>query len=135
MRTTTITTILAAGALAGSAQAQYTISKWTVDGGAVMNAAAGPFTLSASAGQPDAGTLGNPAGFQVFGGFWSPIPPPDCPADFNDDGFLDFFDYDDYVNCFETGVCPPGKTADINGDGFADFFDYDDFVSAFEAGC
>ena len=58
-----------------------------------------------------------------------------CPADFNGDGFLDFFDYDDYVNCFETGVCPPGRTGDFNGDGFADFFDYDDFVAAFEAGC
>jgi hypothetical protein len=62
-------------------------------------------------------------------------PAPDCPADFNGDGFLDFFDYDDYVNCFETGVCPPGKTADFNGDGFVDFFDYDDYVGAFETGC
>jgi hypothetical protein len=58
-----------------------------------------------------------------------------CHADFNGDGFLDFFDYDDYVNCFETGTCPPGRTADFNGDGFADFFDYDAFVAAFEAGC
>ena len=58
-----------------------------------------------------------------------------CPADFNGDGFLDFFDYDDYVNCFETGSCPPGRTADFNGDDFADFFDYLDFVSGFEAGC
>jgi hypothetical protein len=58
-----------------------------------------------------------------------------CPADFNGDGFLDFFDYDDYVNCFETGACPPGRTADFNGDGFADFFDYDAFVTAFEQGC
>ena len=60
---------------------------------------------------------------------------PSCPADFNGDGFLDFFDYDDYVSCFETGVCPAGRTADFNGDGFADFFDYDDFVAAFERGC
>ena len=58
-----------------------------------------------------------------------------CPADFNGDGFLDFFDYDDFVNCFETGVCPAGATGDFNGDGFADFFDYDAFVGAFEAGC
>ena len=61
--------------------------------------------------------------------------PPVCPADFNGDGFLDFFDYDDFVNCFESGNCPPGKTADYNGDGFADFFDYDAFVGGFEAGC
>ena len=58
-----------------------------------------------------------------------------CPADFNEDGFLDFFDYDGYVNCFESGACPPGQTADFNGDGFVDFFDYDAYVAAFEAGC
>lgn len=56
-------------------------------------------------------------------------------ADFNGDGFVDGFDYDDYVTCFEGFVCPPGKTADFNGDGFADGFDYDDFVTAFEAEC
>ena len=60
---------------------------------------------------------------------------PVCRADFNGDNFLDFFDYIDYVTCFEDGTCPPGKTADFNGDDFADFFDYDDFVAAFEAGC
>ncbi len=58
-----------------------------------------------------------------------------CPPDFNGDGFLDFFDYDDYVNCYETGTCPPGTDADFNGDGFVDFFDYDEFVSAYELGC
>lgn len=61
--------------------------------------------------------------------------PPTCPADFNGDGFLDFFDYDDYVFCFETGTCPPGRSADFNGDDFVDFFDYDEFVFGFETGC
>ena len=54
-----------------------------------------------------------------------------CPADVNGDGFLDFFDYDDFVSAFESG----GSVADFNGDGFVDFFDYDDFVGAFETGC
>ncbi len=58
-----------------------------------------------------------------------------APADFNSDGFVDFFDFDDYVLCFETETCPPGRTADTNGDGFIDFFDLDDFVALFEAGC
>jgi hypothetical protein len=58
-----------------------------------------------------------------------------CLADFNNDGFLDFFDYSDYVDCFETGSCPPGRDADFNGDGFVDFFDYSDYVAAFEQGC
>ena len=62
-------------------------------------------------------------------------PPPPCAVDFNGDGFVDFFDYDDYVLCFESGSCPPGRTADVNGDDFVDFFDYDGFVTAFQDGC
>ena len=54
-----------------------------------------------------------------------------CAADFNADGFLDFFDYDGYVDAFETG----DPAADINGDDFVDFFDYDAFIAAFESGC
>jgi hypothetical protein len=60
---------------------------------------------------------------------------PACPADFNGDSFIDFFDYSDYVLCFESAECPAGKTADFNGDDFVDFFDYSDYVAAFEAGC
>lgn len=60
---------------------------------------------------------------------------PPCPADFNSDGFLDGFDYDAFVACFEGDACPTGKTSDFNGDSFPDGFDYDDFVAAFESGC
>jgi hypothetical protein len=58
-----------------------------------------------------------------------------CLSDFNNDGFVDFFDFDDFALCFEGGACPPGKSADFNSDGFSDFFDFDDFVAAFETGC
>lgn len=58
-----------------------------------------------------------------------------CPADFNNDGFVDGFDYDDFVACFEGDPCPPGRTADYNGDGFPDGFDYDEFVEDFETAC
>ncbi|MEK6701905.1 MAG: hypothetical protein AABZ53_06555 [Planctomycetota bacterium] len=58
-----------------------------------------------------------------------------CPADFNRDGAVDFFDYDDFVVCFEGGSCPQGTTADFDSDGSIDFFDYDAFVMAFEQGC
>ena len=60
---------------------------------------------------------------------------PACPTDFNADGFLDFFDYADFVACFEGVGCSDGLAADFNADGFVDFFDYGDFVAAFEAGC
>jgi hypothetical protein len=61
---------------------------------------------------------------------------PPCLADFNADGTLDFFDYDDFTACFEgTAPCPPETSADFNADGAIDFFDYDDYLQAFEAGC
>jgi glucose/arabinose dehydrogenase len=59
----------------------------------------------------------------------------DCPADFNGDFFLDFFDFDEFVLCFDSNTCPADRTGDFNNDGFTDFFDFDDFVTAFEAGC
>lgn len=62
-------------------------------------------------------------------------PPASCGADFTGDGFVDAFDYDAFVACFEGDPCPPGKTADFTGDGFVDAFDYDAFVGAFEEGC
>ena len=58
-----------------------------------------------------------------------------CKADFNGDGFVDFFDFNAFVTCFEGGSCPPGKTADYNGDGFVDFFDFNAFITDFENGC
>lgn len=61
--------------------------------------------------------------------------PPAIPADFNGDGFVDGFDYDAYVACFEGEPCPSGKSADFTDDGFVDGFDYDAFVEAFETAC
>jgi alpha-amylase len=54
-----------------------------------------------------------------------------CPADFNDDGSIDFFDYLDFVAAFDS----EDPTADFNGDSAVDFFDYLDFVSQFDLGC
>ena len=72
-------------------------------------------------------------GGEIRGQIRWPIPP--CPADFDGDGFVDFFDLDAFVACFEGDPCPPGKSADFDGDGFVDFFDFDAFVAAFEQGC
>jgi hypothetical protein len=54
-----------------------------------------------------------------------------CPADFNDDGAADFFDYLDFVAAFDA----ESGSADFNGDSAVDFFDYLDFVAAFDVGC
>ncbi len=56
---------------------------------------------------------------------------PLCPADFNEDGTVDFFDYLDFVDSFSSQQ--PGS--DFNQDGVIDFFDYLDFVDAFSSPC
>ena len=56
---------------------------------------------------------------------------PTCPADFNGDQFLDFTDFDAFVETLQAG----GEAADYNGDGFLTFEDFDVFVETFEAGC
>ena len=58
-----------------------------------------------------------------------------CAADFNGDGFVDFFDFNDFVTCFEGDGCPEGRNADYDGDGTVDIFDFNAFVSDFEVGC
>jgi hypothetical protein len=85
-------------------------------------------------GEWNSGLTVTTADLAAFESIFSGPCTPDCPADFNGDGFVDFFDYDDFVACFE-GAGTPGCDADFNGDGFVDFFDYDDFVLAFETGC
>jgi hypothetical protein len=54
-----------------------------------------------------------------------------CPADFNEDGTVDFFDYLDFVAAFAAN----DPTSDFNADAVIDFFDYLDFVAAFSSGC
>jgi hypothetical protein len=58
-----------------------------------------------------------------------------CRSDFDGDGFVDFFDLDAFVACFEGEGCPPGRSADFDLDGFVDFFDFDSFIGVFESGC
>ena len=54
-----------------------------------------------------------------------------CPADFNCDASVDFFDYLDFVDAFSSTAA----NADFNHDQSIDFFDYLDFVNAFSSGC
>jgi hypothetical protein len=54
-----------------------------------------------------------------------------CPADFNGDTNVDFFDYLDFVAAFSSN----DASADFNGDTSIDFFDYLDFVAAFSSPC
>ena len=52
-------------------EAVYSLSWWTIDAGGGQNISGGAYSLSATAGQPDAATASG-SGYTVFGGFWAP---------------------------------------------------------------
>jgi len=54
-----------------------------------------------------------------------------CPADFNNDGELDFFDISVFLSAFSAG----DSIADINNDGEFNFFDISSYLSLFIQGC
>jgi hypothetical protein len=119
-------------ALTAPASAQpFEISWYTIDGGGGTSTG-GVFELSGTIGQHDAGVTHSGGLFQLDGGFWSGVllvPP--CPADLNNDGVLDFFDVQTFLNAFSI----EDPIADFTGDGLFDFFDVQAFLNAFSAGC
>ncbi|MFO0835237.1 MAG: CHRD domain-containing protein [Phycisphaerales bacterium] len=56
---------------------------------------------------------------------------PYCPADFNDDLFVNGDDFDDWAALFDAGA----TSADLNFDGFVNGDDFDFFAEHFESGC
>ena len=54
-----------------------------------------------------------------------------CPADFNADGSLDFFDVTEFIQAFND----QDASADLNDDGLFDFFDVSAFLVAYGEGC
>ncbi|MEK6700626.1 MAG: hypothetical protein AABZ53_00025 [Planctomycetota bacterium] len=128
--------VLSAGAFSSNAHAQLAMEWHTMDAGGGTSSGA-TLSISGTIGQLDAsGPSAVGTTNAIDAGFWpgfTLVPP--CPADFDGDGTVDFFDYDAFVLCFEGFACPPGRDADFDGDGAFDFFDYDAFVQAFEKGC
>ncbi|MCL4222709.1 MAG: PQQ-binding-like beta-propeller repeat protein [Phycisphaerales bacterium] len=59
------------------------------------------------------------------------VPMSACPADFNDNGSVDFFDIIAYLEAFSAGA----TAADTNGDGIINFFDLQMFLGLYTAGC
>lgn len=100
----------------GTGKARLAMAR-TARGQAVLcwsDGATGTYDVLAQNVNPD-GTLGAPA----------------CPADFNWDGQVDFFDYLDFVEAFAA----ESAAADVNADFQVDFFDYLDFVAVYAEGC
>ncbi|QOI99743.1 MAG: hypothetical protein HRU70_04310 [Phycisphaeraceae bacterium] len=118
----------ALGVVSAAYAAQPAIVWSSIDGGAAFSDAGG-LTARATVGQPDASAPLSAGGLVLVSGYHTAPAP--CQCDLNMDGFLDFFDFDDFVTRFQ--VASPA--ADFNRDGFLDFFDFDAFLSAFEKGC
>ncbi|MBL4698734.1 MAG: vanadium-dependent haloperoxidase [Phycisphaerales bacterium] len=54
-----------------------------------------------------------------------------CPADFQPDGVLNFFDIASFIGSFTSD----DQLADLNGDGVWNFFDVAEFIGSFTQGC
>lgn len=137
MHTTRLISLVAVAAFTQVSAAQsggpYTITAWTVDGGGISNASGGAFTLSGTVGQPDAGPTLSGGAFSVDGGFWpAAISITPCLADFNGDGFVNFFDISNFIAAYNI----QSPAADISAPfGVWNFFDISAFIAAYNAGC
>jgi hypothetical protein len=67
----------------------------------------------------------------MWAGFYAPYDDEICFWDLNDDGNLDFFDIQYFLNAFAA----EDVSADINNDGIWDFFDVKIYLALFAAGC
>lgn len=67
---------------------------------------------------------GFPQGFRI-------VITPDCPADWNQDGLVNFFDVSGYLADFNAAA--PG--ADLNDDGLFNFFDIAEYIALYNASC
>jgi hypothetical protein len=126
--------VLAIG-IASFARAQSFDVPWhTIDSGGGMWTAGGPFELSGTIGQTDAGEMTG-GSFTLIGGFWAGVAESPCPADVNGDRQVDLSDLTVLLSHF--GM-PNGGTledGDLDGDGDVDLSDLAAMLSRFGSIC
>ena len=88
------------------------------------------YRLVAEVGDPN-NPIGDPNVYSAPATVVVRVAPAACPADFNSDGLLNFFDVASFVGAFQT----QDPRADFNNDGLLNFFDFSAFINAFNAGC
>ncbi|MBY0111957.1 MAG: hypothetical protein K2Y21_03985 [Phycisphaerales bacterium] len=112
------------------------ISWFTVDGGGGTSTD-GTIFLSGTIGQADAGRLTGSPFISVYGGYWGAASgAPTCPADFNDDGFVDDTDFVIFASAYDILECssplmPLDCPSDLNDDTLVDDSDFVIFVAAY----
>jgi hypothetical protein len=113
-----------------AAHAQLLDLSWnTIDGGGGTSTG-GPWTLSATIGQPDAGGPMTGGTFSLSGGFW-PGAIPTCRPDINGDSQVNVADFLAFLSLYSAG----NPRADFNSDGQVNVQDFLAFLAAYSAGC
>jgi hypothetical protein len=109
---------------------EYEVSRFSIDGGGIIQSIGGEFELSGTIGQFDSGQLTG-GDYEVTGGFWINLPPTDC----NDDGLVNFADHQQLSDCLlgpggglSAKPCP---CYDVDGDRNVTLRDYGNLQSAF----
>lgn len=101
----------------------YSVPRQSVDGGGGMYAVGGPYELSGTIGQPDAGVLSG-GEYQVVGALWFPV----LPGDVGEDGIIGLSDYGAFHSCVEGpngGALPaPCRVFDVDESGTVDLADF-----------
>lgn len=112
----------------------YEITVWSIDGGGVVNASGGPYTLSGTIGQHDAGPAMDGGGFVVEGGFWpaavlTEICSVDLAPPFGTINLFDLFAFLDLYNQQDPAADIAAPFGTIN------VFDLLAYLEAYNAGC
>lgn len=109
---------------------EYDLTWHSIDGGGAMRITGGPFELSGTIGQADAGRLSG-GGFEITGGFWFEIAPGDCTQD----GGVEIHDFANFNDCMAGPGGDPGSDRcnclDLDGDGDVDLVDMAEFQATF----
>lgn len=110
--------------------ADYSLPRWTIDGGGDMFCTGGSFELSGTIGQPDAGYLSG-GSFQLTGGFW----PCFLHGDLDGDSDVDLADLAQLLSNYGITSGAVYEDGDLDGDGDVDLADLAALLAVYGTTC
>lgn len=118
-----------------SAQDNFTLDWWTIDGGGEMLTTGPDFELSGTIAQPDANTAVMTGGdFELAGGFWSGVGE-FCFGDLNDDGQVGLSDLAELLGNYGITSGASYYDGDLDGDGDIDLSDLAELLGLYGTTC
>ena len=115
--------------------ADYSIDWWTIDGGGEMGSTGGPFELSATIGQPDAGGPLLGGEFELTSGFWVAAAEPFCFGDLDENGVIGLSDLATLLGSYGQTSGMTYEDGDLDGDGDVDLSDLAFLLSLYGTIC